>query len=130
PVKLQDLLQSERKGMLSSDPRYGDLLRLLADHFSAAEEGESAEAAYRTALAVYRAAGQNRHQSCITLCLLGLGKVEDAVTGLLASYPWEKGYSRELSEKLVRVGDYLQALCIGTLIFEDDSQRSRYPCIE
>lgn len=128
---LRQLIRTELKGPLKSDWKFAELMRALAHDLAARGQCEHAELAYRAALMALRLADNpEEYQLKIVDCLLGLGKSLEAVAVIRDYSEWSKDFSGQLSEHIDSIDDFSHALIVSTVVFDDNTHKNRYKCLE
>lgn len=128
---LPQLVRVELQGPIKAEWKFGELMRLSGHYLASQEQHELAQVAYTAALTVMRRFAEgNWLQLKIADCLLGLGKTIEAVAVIRDGSEWSKGNSLFLAEQVNRIEDFGHALIVSTVVFDDDTQKHRYRCLD
>lgn len=128
---LPQLFRTELRGPLKAEWKFGELMRNIGHYLDSQDKHELAQQAYTAGLTVMRLCNEgNTLQLKIADCLLGLDKVMEAVAVIHDGYDWSKGHSQLLSEQMSRIEDINHALVVSTVVFDDDTQKHRYRCLD
>ncbi len=128
---LRELIRCEMKGALRADWKFAELMRALGHHLETKGLVEQAQDAYSASLAVLRlCTNAGRLSLKMADCLLGLGRSLEAVAVIRDCSDWDKGHSPELASHVAQMKDFGHALVVSAVVFDDDTQRHRYRCLD
>ncbi len=128
---LRDLIRCELKGALKADWKFAELMRALGHHLDTRGLTDQAREAYSASLAVLRVC-TNTGKLALKMadCLLGLERSTEAVAVIRDCSDWDKGHSPELACQVAQMKDFGHALVVSAVVFDDDTQRHRYRCLD
>ncbi len=130
---LRDLVRAELNGILKSDWKFAEFMRLLGHRYGQAGEPEKSMLAFTAGLTALRLADDHEMQPMrIADCLLGLGKSTEALAVLQENLHWPEGFSKEFADHVGsgRINDLSHAILISTVVYDDESSTYHYHCID